>query len=77
MKQVKDSGEPMDLKPMNAADRRTVHKLAQEWGLVSESEGDGPTRHIVLKPGDSAPSDSAARDETDANPEDAAEKTEG
>jgi len=50
MKQVKESGEPMDLKPMNAADRRTVHKLAQEWGLVSESEGDGPTRHIVLKP---------------------------
>jgi spoIIIJ-associated protein len=50
MKQVKESGEPMDLKPMNAADRRTVHKLAQEWGLVSESEGEGPTRHIVLKP---------------------------
>jgi predicted RNA-binding protein Jag len=35
---------------MNAADRRTVHKLAQEWGLVSESDGEGPDRHIVLKP---------------------------
>src|SRR5579859_2686974 len=33
MKQVKESGEPMELKPMNAADRRTVHKLAQEWGV--------------------------------------------
>ncbi|HEX7963741.1 MAG TPA: R3H domain-containing nucleic acid-binding protein [Candidatus Saccharimonadales bacterium] len=52
MKQVKESGEPLDLKPMNAADRRTMHKLAQEWGLVSDSEGDGPDRHIVLKPGD-------------------------
>lgn len=50
MKQVKESGEPMELKPMNAADRRTVHKLSQEWGLISESDGDGPTRHIVLKP---------------------------
>ena len=49
MKQVKESGEAMDLKPMNAADRRTVHKLAQEWGLTSESEGDGPSRHIVLR----------------------------
>jgi spoIIIJ-associated protein len=49
MKQVKESGEAMDLKPMNAADRRTVHKLAQEWGLTSESDGDGPTRHIILR----------------------------
>lgn len=59
MKQVKESGEPMDLKPMNAADRRTVHKLAQEWGLVSDSEGDGPDRHIVLKPGDNTASAAA------------------
>lgn len=49
MKQVKDSGEPMDLKPMNAADRRTIHKLAAEYGLVSESAGEGRERHIVLK----------------------------
>lgn len=51
MKCVKETGEPMDLKPMNAADRRTIHKLAQEWGLVSESDGEGMNRHIVLKPG--------------------------
>jgi spoIIIJ-associated protein len=50
MKQVKESGEPMDLKPMSAADRRTIHKLSQEWGLTSESDGEGLTRHIVLKP---------------------------
>jgi spoIIIJ-associated protein len=49
MKEVKEGGEAMDLKPMNAADRRTVHKLAAEWGLTSESEGDGPSRHIVLR----------------------------
>ena len=50
MKQVKDTGEPMDLKPMSPVDRRTIHKLAQEWGIVSESAGDGHDRHIVLKP---------------------------
>lgn len=52
MKRVKETGEPMELKPMNAADRRTVHKLAQEWGLTSESAGEGRDRHIVLKPGE-------------------------
>ncbi len=50
MKQVKDSGEPMDLEPMNAADRRVIHQLAAEHGIVSESAGDGRERHIVLKP---------------------------
>lgn len=50
MKQVQESGEPMELKPMNAADRRTVHKLAGEYDLITESEGEGRDRHIVLKP---------------------------
>lgn len=48
VKQVRDSGQPLDLQPMNAADRRTVHKLAQEYGLTSESVGEGRDRHIVL-----------------------------
>lgn len=51
VKQVRDDGQPMSLQPMNAADRRVVHKLAAEYGLVSESDGDGRDRHIVLKPG--------------------------
>jgi spoIIIJ-associated protein len=54
MKQVKESGKSMDLKPMNAVDRRTVHKLAQEYGLISESVGDGRDRHIVLKSSEEA-----------------------
>jgi spoIIIJ-associated protein len=49
VKQVKDSKEPIDLKPMNAADRRIIHQLAAEYGLTSESEGEGKDRHIVLK----------------------------
>lgn len=50
VKQVRDSGEPMDLQPMNAADRRVVHQLAAEYNLTSDSVGDGRDRHIVLKP---------------------------
>lgn len=50
VKQVKESGEPMHLQPMNAADRRTVHKLASDEGLITESEGEGRDRHVVLKP---------------------------
>lgn len=49
VKQVRDSGEPMDLQPMNAADRRVIHKLAAEYGLTSESVGEGRDRHIVLR----------------------------
>ncbi len=50
VKRVKDDGQEMELKPMNAADRRTVHKLAADWGIVSESVGEGRDRRIVLKP---------------------------
>jgi spoIIIJ-associated protein len=49
-KEVKESGKPKHLAPMNAADRRVVHKAASEFGLETESEGFGRERHIVLKP---------------------------
>lgn len=52
IKTVKEQGEAMELKPMNAADRRTVHKLANDEGLITESVGEGRERHIVLKPAD-------------------------
>lgn len=47
---VKESGEPMELKPMNAADRRVIHKLADDAGLTTESIGEGRERRVVLKP---------------------------
>lgn len=49
-KEVKSSGKPKELPPMNAADRRVVHKAATDYGLETESEGEGRDRHIVLKP---------------------------
>jgi spoIIIJ-associated protein len=50
VKQVQDSGEAMELQPMNAADRRIVHQVAGEAGLATDSEGEGRDRHVVLKP---------------------------
>lgn len=50
VKRVLDTGEPYTVKPMNAADRRTVHKVAAEAGLQSDSEGEGRERHIVIRP---------------------------
>lgn len=50
VKQVQTSGQPMDLQPMNAADRRVIHQLAVEYNLLSESVGENRDRHIVLSP---------------------------
>lgn len=50
VKKVKESGEPMELAPMNPADRRVIHKLADESGLTTESVGEGRDRHVILKP---------------------------
>ena len=49
IKKVRESGEPYELKPMNAADRRTIHKVAADAGIVSDSVGEGRDRHIVLR----------------------------
>ena len=49
---VKKSGEAMELVPMNAADRRVVHKVATEFGLETESIGEGRDRRVVLTPAD-------------------------
>lgn len=50
MKSVQEKGEPMKLQPMNAADRRVIHRVASDVGIISESVGEGRDRHIVLKP---------------------------
>ncbi len=48
--QVQSTGETMHLKPMNPADRRTAHKVVQEFGqLSSHSEGEGRDRHLAIE----------------------------
>lgn len=59
IKRVKETGEPMHLRPMNAADRRTIHRVATEEGLRTESEGEFRDRHVVLYPGDTIADDNA------------------
>lgn len=48
--EVKSSGQEMRLKPMNPADRRTVHRVANDAGVETKSEGEGRDRHVVLLP---------------------------
>lgn len=50
VRKVQETGEAYEVKPMNAADRRTVHRVASDAGLVSDSVGEGRDRHIVIKP---------------------------
>ncbi len=47
---VTASGEQFALKPMSSYERKIIHDLVSESGLVSESEGEGRDRHIVVKP---------------------------
>ncbi|NUL44788.1 RNA-binding protein [Cellulosimicrobium funkei] len=48
---VRESGEPLHLRPMGAYERKIVHDVIAESGLVSESEGEGPRRHVVVSAG--------------------------
>lgn len=49
VKKVREQGGSYSLKPMNAADRRTIHRGLEDYSDVSShSEGEGRDRHIVL-----------------------------
>ncbi len=50
LEEVKKSGKPMELHPMNAADRRIIHKVASEYDIETESVGEFRDRHVILKP---------------------------
>jgi len=50
IREVLETGAQMELRPMNAADRRIIHKIAGENGLGTESVGEGRDRHVVLMP---------------------------
>ena len=47
--EVKSSGKDRQIQPMNAADRRIVHKVASDLGHTTESIGEGRERHVVIK----------------------------
>ncbi|WP_271403838.1 protein jag [Kocuria palustris] len=45
---VRGSGEPVHLDPLSPYERKIVHDVVAEEGMHSESEGEGPGRHIVV-----------------------------
>lgn len=45
---MKSDEKVLHLEPMNSYYRRLVHHLAQEFQLKTNSEGEGPDRHVVL-----------------------------
>ncbi|MCR4932874.1 MAG: hypothetical protein K6A29_01635 [Lachnospiraceae bacterium] len=48
IKKVRETGEPMTIE-LNAADRRVVHKLAQDYSdIETHSEGEGRARHLII-----------------------------
>jgi spoIIIJ-associated protein len=47
---VKESGEPVRLAPMNPFERKIVHDVVAAASLVSESEGEEPRRCVVVRP---------------------------
>ena len=48
---VRKSGDPVELEPMSAAERRIVHMaIADEVDVVSESTGEGRARRVVVSP---------------------------
>jgi spoIIIJ-associated protein len=70
---VKATGKKYELQPMNPADRRIVHKVADEHGLTTESVGFGRDRHVIIMPpqdGAEAPMNEPA-DEPAQEPEEA------
>ena len=45
---VKATGQAVALAPMSAYERKIVHDAVADLGFVSESEGEGADRHIVV-----------------------------
>jgi spoIIIJ-associated protein len=48
--EVRRTGEPVRLEPMNAFERKVVHDAVAEAGLTSESEGVEPARRVIVLP---------------------------
>lgn len=46
---LEETEKEQHLKPMSSYDRKQVHDMVSEAGFVSESEGQGKDRHIVIR----------------------------
>lgn len=48
--EVRATGAEVALEPMNPFERKVVHDVVAEAGLVSDSDGVEPNRHVVVRP---------------------------
>ena len=52
-REVRSTKEPVYMENMNAYERRIVHNVLTNFkGVKTESEGEEPNRHVVVKPAD-------------------------
>ncbi len=59
---VRRTGAPYEFTPMSSRERRIVHlALRGEEDLHTESEGEGPRRHLVVYPKDHKPAGKTSR----------------
>ena len=49
LEKLEATDKEQHLKPMSSYDRKLVHDMVAEAGMVSESEGQGRDRHIVIR----------------------------
>lgn len=50
--EVQETGEPRELEPMTAFERKVIHDAVLAAELHSESEGAEPSRYVVIHPAD-------------------------
>ena len=46
--EVRETGEPVNLKPMNSFERKVSHDVVREEGLKSRSHGEEPHRYVTV-----------------------------
>ena len=45
---MRETGEPVDLKPMNSFERKIIHDVVRDEGLRSRSHGEEPKRYVTV-----------------------------
>lgn len=46
--EVRETGEPVNLKPMNSFERKVIHDVVREEGIKSRSHGEEPHRYVTV-----------------------------
>lgn len=67
--EVRETGDPVDLKPMNSFERKVVHDTVREEGLRSRSHGEEPHRYVSVYMPASAVEDEDLDDDVDVDEE--------